>query len=38
MLDVGRGRLWVADPGRRRYWEGTVEEYCEGVRRSCAAA
>src|SRR5262245_64596410 len=32
VLDVGRGRLWVADPGQKRYWEGTVDEYCEGVR------
>jgi hypothetical protein len=32
VLDVGRGRLWVADPGQRRYWEGTVDEYCDGVR------
>src|SRR4029077_15096080 len=38
MLDVGRGRLWVADPGRRRYWEGTVDEYCEGVRGLAAAS
>jgi hypothetical protein len=32
VLDVAQGRLWVADPGRRRYWEGTVDEYCDGVR------
>src|SRR5262245_17181245 len=32
VLDVGRGRLWVADPGQKRYWEGTVDEYCEVVR------
>jgi hypothetical protein len=32
VLDVGRGRLWVADPGQKRYWEGTVDEYCEGLR------
>ena len=32
VLDVGRGRLWVADPSQRRYWEGTVDEYCDGVR------
>src|SRR5262249_9667405 len=33
VLDVGRGRLWVADSIRRRYWEGTVDEYCDGVRK-----
>ena len=28
VLDVGRARLWIADPGRRLYWEGTVDQYC----------
>jgi hypothetical protein len=32
VLDVGRARLWIADPGRRLYWEGTVDQYCDGVR------
>jgi uncharacterized membrane protein len=31
-LDVGRGRLWLADLEARRAWEGTVDEYCEGMR------
>src|SRR5262245_50830277 len=38
MLDVGRGRLWVADPGQKRYWEGTVDEYCDGMRGLSAVA
>jgi len=33
VLDVGRSRLWVGDSVRRRYWEGSVDEYCDGVRR-----
>src|SRR5262250_2144509 len=33
VLDVGRGRVWVADPSQKRYWEGTVDEYCDGVRK-----
>src|SRR5215510_6536393 len=36
VLDVGRARVWVADPGQKRYWEGTVDEYCDGVRKLSA--
>ncbi len=32
VLDLGRARLWVADRGRRLYWDGTVEEYCQAIR------
>ena len=32
VLDLARARVWVADPGRRLYWDGTVEEYCQGLR------
>jgi Domain of unknown function (DUF4412) len=32
VLDVGRARMWVADPGRRVYWEGTIEQYCQEMR------
>jgi hypothetical protein len=38
MLDVGRARMWIADAGRRAYWEGAVEEYCQAVRGTMAAA
>jgi hypothetical protein len=37
-LDVGRARMWVADANRRVYWEGTVEEYCQGMRGAMAGA
>lgn len=37
MLDVGRARMWVADAGRRAYWEGPVEEYCQAVQGTMAA-
>jgi hypothetical protein len=37
MLDVGRARMWIADAGRRAYWEGPVEAYCEAVRGTMAA-
>lgn len=37
MLDVGRARMWMADAGRRAYWEGPVEEYCQAVRGTMAA-
>ncbi|HEU4370218.1 MAG TPA: DUF4412 domain-containing protein [Methylomirabilota bacterium] len=37
MLDVSRARMWVADAGRRAYWEGPVEEYCQAVRGTMAA-
>ena len=36
-LDVGRARLWIADTGRRAYWEGPVEEYCQAIRGTMAA-
>jgi hypothetical protein len=32
VLDLTRARMWVADAGRRLYWEGTVEEYCQAIR------
>jgi Domain of unknown function (DUF4412) len=32
VLDLGRARVWVADTGRSLYWDGTVEEYCQGLR------
>src|SRR5262245_33288219 len=31
-LDIGRARMWVADSGRRVFWEGTVEEYCQAMK------
>jgi hypothetical protein len=34
VLDLARARMWVADSGRRLYWDGTVEEYCQAVRGS----
>jgi len=36
VVDVGRGRMQIADAGRRLYWEGTVEQYCEGMRGAMA--
>jgi hypothetical protein len=36
-IDVGRARLWIANAGRRAYWEGPVEEYCQAVRGTMAA-
>jgi len=38
VLDLARARMWVADAGRSLYWDGTVEEYCEAVRGTMAAA
>jgi len=38
VLDLARGRMWIADSGRRLYREGTVEEYCEAARGAMAAA
>jgi hypothetical protein len=38
VLDLPRGRMWIADSGRRLYWEGTAEEYCEAARGVMAAA
>ena len=32
MLDIGRGRMWVADAEQRRFWEGSVEEFCQAMR------
>jgi hypothetical protein len=37
VLDVGRARMWVADAGRRAYWEGPVEEYCQAIKGTMAA-
>jgi hypothetical protein len=37
VLDVGRARIWLAEAGRRAYWEGPVEEYCQTVRGTMAA-
>jgi hypothetical protein len=36
-LDVSRARMWVADAGRRVYWDGTVDEYCQAMRGTMAA-
>jgi hypothetical protein len=36
VIDVGQARMWIADAGRRVYWEGTVEEYCEAMRGTMA--
>ncbi|HEV8615289.1 MAG TPA: hypothetical protein VGU22_07320 [Methylomirabilota bacterium] len=35
-IDLGRGRMWLADAGRRVYWEGPVEEFCTAVRTATA--
>lgn len=32
MLDMTRARVWVSNPGRRTFWEGTVDEYCTSVK------
>jgi hypothetical protein len=32
VFDVGRGRLWFANPRTRSYWEGTAEEYCTAMK------
>ena len=37
-LDIGQARMWVADAGHETYWEGTVEEYCQGMRSTMASA
>jgi hypothetical protein len=37
-LDVGRARMWVADAGKKAYWEGTVEEYCQAMKSTMAGA
>jgi len=31
-MDLTRARMWMSDPARRAYWEGTVEEYCATAR------
>ncbi len=31
-MDLGRARMWMTDPTRRAYWEGTVEEFCATAR------
>jgi hypothetical protein len=37
VLDMARGRVWVANRARRTFWEGTVDQYCAGVTGSMAA-
>ena len=32
VLDLAAARMWISDPTRRTFWEGTVDEYCTGVR------
>jgi len=36
-VDLGRGRMWLADAGRRLYWEGPVEEFCAAMRSATAS-
>ncbi|HUF91527.1 MAG TPA: hypothetical protein VMR23_04065 [Candidatus Limnocylindria bacterium] len=36
VLDMARGRMWVANRARRTFWEGTIDEYCAGVTGSIA--
>jgi hypothetical protein len=36
-VDLARGRMWLADAGRRLYWEGPVEEFCTAVRSATAS-
>ncbi|MGH7357143.1 MAG: hypothetical protein ACRELS_21505 [Candidatus Rokuibacteriota bacterium] len=31
-MDLGRARMWMTDPARGAYWEGTVEEFCATAR------
>ncbi|HET7340122.1 MAG TPA: DUF4412 domain-containing protein [Methylomirabilota bacterium] len=38
VMDVGRGRMMVADAKRRLYWEGTVEQYCQEMQGAMAGA
>jgi hypothetical protein len=38
VLDIGRGRMWVANAEERRFWEGTVEEYCQAMKSTMAGA
>jgi hypothetical protein len=38
VFDVGRARLWFANPRTRSYWEGTVEEYCAAMKNMLGSA
>jgi Domain of unknown function (DUF4412) len=38
VFDVNRGRLWMASPATRQYWEGTVDEYCTELPAAIAQA
>jgi hypothetical protein len=38
VFDVGRGRLWFANPRTRSYWEGTADEFCTSMRSTVASA
>jgi hypothetical protein len=38
VLDVGRARLWLTNPESRQYWEGTVDEFCAGLRKTIGTA
>jgi uncharacterized membrane protein len=31
-MDLTRARMWMSDPTRRAFWEGTVEEFCTTAR------
>ncbi len=37
-LDARHGELWIADSGRRMYWEGPIDEYCRHVNRTIERA
>jgi hypothetical protein len=38
VLDMPRARIWVAHPGARTFWEGTIDEYCASVKGLVGAA
>jgi hypothetical protein len=38
VFDMGRSRLWFANPRTRSYWEGTAEEYCAAVKGMMSSA
>jgi hypothetical protein len=38
VFDIGRDRLWFANPRTRSYWEGTAEEYCAATKALVDAA
>ena len=38
VFDVGRGRLWFANPRTKSYWEGTADEFCTSMRGTVASA